>query len=418
MKAQSRWILTLAWVALSAIPVYGSEPVEYTLANGLRVRLVPSDAEKRVCVILGVRAGFVEEPAGVPHLAHVTEHLTVFDLKGKEEAKAVAGWFPKGQANGETLGDFMYFDLHVSPEELTQALRVQAARLAAVELSKETLAREIPRTLEEIAVQEKRDQGATIKFVLAPFFQAVFHGERNVPIKAKTETITLDQVRAFHAHTFRPDRACLLVVGPFDPDAARKAIETEFNGIARPAKALAPRPRLKPGAQTVSWDVSTRHLLLAWPAPPADQDDHAALTLATISLMQRLALDADTRPAVQHALVLNEIEGVFLVNLQLKPDADAPALQKAVTRLVANLAKEEGFKDSDLALAKLSFAQITGFKGLNAELQRSMRAMIWGDLKAYAKRVDGIKAASVPTAVAKHLDPKNATVVIVEPGKK
>src|SRR5262249_16348685 len=83
------------------------------------------------------------EPAGVPHLAHVTEHLTVFDLPpGSDEARAVARWSAQGKANGETLADFMYFDLHVPSAELATALRVQAGRLTGGHFSKDTLARE------------------------------------------------------------------------------------------------------------------------------------------------------------------------------------------------------------------------------------------------------------------------------------
>jgi predicted Zn-dependent peptidase len=93
---------------LAASPSPAQNRSEFVLANGLRVRLVPARTDKKVAVLLGVRAGFFDEPAGVPHVAHVTEHLTVFDLRPQsEEAKGVERWYKAGQANAETLADFM-----------------------------------------------------------------------------------------------------------------------------------------------------------------------------------------------------------------------------------------------------------------------------------------------------------------------
>ena len=77
-------------VAIAASTAFAEKPTEYTLDNGLRVRLVPSPGGKQAIVFLGVRAGFFEEPKGVPHVAHVTEHLAVFD-GAPREAKPEVG---------------------------------------------------------------------------------------------------------------------------------------------------------------------------------------------------------------------------------------------------------------------------------------------------------------------------------------
>jgi hypothetical protein len=43
------------------------------------------------------------------------------------------------------------------------------------------------------------------------------------------------------------------------------------------------------------------------------------------------------------------------------------------------------------------------------------RAIVWGDLDAYAKRVLALDGKAVRAAVARWLDPKKATVVRIEP---
>src|SRR5262245_22881972 len=101
-----RHLLMLLGLFPAQEPVPRAEPQEYALANGLRVRLVRGGEKDSVGLLLAVRAGFLEEPAGVPHLAHVTEHLATFAPRGAEEAAAVERWVRQGKANGETLADF------------------------------------------------------------------------------------------------------------------------------------------------------------------------------------------------------------------------------------------------------------------------------------------------------------------------
>ena len=406
---------------------------EYALDNGLRVRLVPSAGENQAVVLLGVRAGFMEEPAGVPHLAHVTEHLTVFDLPPRD-ANAVTEWSKANKANGETLADFMYFDLHVSPMEIDQALRVQAARLAGVEFSRETLLREIPRTLAEIDFVERSQYPAAGKFALAPFVQAAFHGKTDVPIRAQTHKITVEDVRAFHQRTFRPDRAAIVVVGEFDSAAVRKAIDVHFGKLKKPAAAPADRPALKPGDHTADWDVSTRHLFVAWPVPSAAHADHPALTLASLALMERLAADAGVSALGDAMPMLNDIDGMFLISVQAKPGADLEALKAKLMDGVAELAKPEGWKEGDVDRLRKYLAQMLmididldklalpprvtkTMARTNIELQRMMKSMIWGDLDAYRKRLDEVKPDAVHGVIGKYLVPKSASIVRVQPAK-
>lgn len=417
---------------LFAFPLAAAEPVAFTLNNGLRVRLVPGDSDKDVVLLLGVRAGFLAEPAGVPHLAHVTEHLAVFDLKPKEAA-AAGEWFKQGKANGETLADFMYFDLNVPKADLELALRVQALRLAGPDFSKETLAREIPRTLQELEFVEKSPQAGTGKFALGPFTQGAFHAKTESPIKALTKAITVDQAKEFHARTFRADQAILVVAGAFDPATARKIVEAEFGKIEKPMKPPTPRPEIKAGEKAITWDASTRHLMLAWNAPTSQEPDHAALTLVSLGLLQSMFLDAELNKLAKPALATNETEGLFLVNVQLKPDADPAKAKDKLLELVARYGDRDRIKDGDWNLLRSQFGFMAKPVDLtktslpahvskvmaraNMEIQRMMKEIVWGDLDAYAKRVAEAKPEALRAAAAKHLAADKACIVHVVPAE-
>src|SRR5262249_25650486 len=215
----------------------------------------------------------------------------------------------------------------------------------------------------------------------------------------QTRTITVEQVRGFHRRTFRPDRAMLVVIGSFDAPAARKLIDAAFAGLTNPARGVDPRPGLKPGECRVAWDVSTRHLLLAWPAPACEDGDHPALSLASLALMQRLFQDAELKSSMKHPIVSNEIEGAFLVNVQGQPAADPRGLAAQLLDRVGKLAQEPGLSEAELAMLQPWFVQLAKRQDLknvplpanvsrtmaraNLELQRMMREILWGDLEAY-----------------------------------
>ena len=336
----------------------GDQPTSFTMPNGLRVRLVPIRGEKgsRSCSACG-RGSSTSPRAPRTSPTSPSTSSSSPPRPESDEGKAVARWYGAGKANAETLPGFMYFDLHVEPDELDTALRVQAARLTRPEFTDPILRREIPRTLAELEYLEKPETYGTGKFAHSAFVQAVLHGRAEVPIKARTRAITVEDVRRFHARTFRVDRAMLAIVGGFDPARARKAVEDAFGAIPVPATPppLLPVARIE-GPVDARWDASTRHLILAWRTPPASDPDHAALTLAATALTGRLAFDRDLSALAKSPVVTNEVEGFFLVGVQVKPGSDRDALRSKLLDRIGRLAKPEGFGDAEVEQARREFS--------------------------------------------------------------
>ena len=334
-----------------------ARPVEkraaYSLPNGLRVRLVPDRDAKEVVVLLGVRGGFFAEPAGRPQLAHVAEHLVTFGASnGTEDAKAVARWLAEGRANAETLAHFIYFDLRVRPDELSQAVRVQAARLARPEFTPEMLRREVPRTLAEVEHLERSALGGTSKFALSAFAQASLHGQSQIPLREATRKLTVADVQNYWSRTARPDEAILEVVGDFETEAVRETIAKAFGAIPAESNAPPTGDPLTPRSRSATWDVETRHLLIAWKAPPPTDPDHAALTLAALPLMERLQADPSLTPLTRMPLVTNEVDGLFILNAQVKRDADIKTLEARLLDHVDRLSEREGIGEAKLARSR------------------------------------------------------------------
>ncbi len=420
-------------VATSISLPASEDPISYVLGNGLMVRLVPIAGETRVVVILGVRAGIDAEPAGLPHLAHVAEHLVVFGLPdGSEEKQAAERWFKGGRANGETLPGWMYFDLRVEPGELERALRVQAGRLARPVFTEAVLGREIPRTLAELERVETSEAFGTAKFAFSVFVQSAFHGQGEVPIKQRTRAITINDVRRFHAATFRPDQAVLCVLGGFEPGQARKWIGDAFGIIPKPADAVV-RPRLRPdpNERTAHWDVRTRHLFLAWSTPRDASPECAVLAVAAELLAARLASDLELARWAKMPTATCDRNGLFLVSLQVKPGAEVEAVRERVMKHVDQLARPDGVGETEVAAARRRIDQSLRPGGLsrffsslrgsqlmdraNQELVIMGKLFAYGDLKSYASRVEAVSSQSVREAAARHLSARQAVIVRVEP---
>lgn len=408
---------------------------EFTLPNGLRVRLAPARDEKEVIVILGVRAGFFAEPSGKPHIAHVAEHVVVFGARpGSGEAKAMDRWSAEGRANGETLAPLMYFDLHVRPDDLAAALRVQAGRLAGPAITREGLDREVPRALGEVERLDRSDEGYTSKFAAMAFVQAALRGDPHIPLRARTRGFTPEDVRAFWSGAARPDRAILCVAGAFDPEEARKEVEAAFGPIPAPAgPSTEPPPKLRPGRLDATWDLRARHLLLAWPAPPASDPDHPALTVAAQVLTQRLFTDPDVASLARLPFVSNDADGLLLINAYVRPGADAEALEARILDRVGKLSGQGAPTDAEVAQVLAAVGQMLGSVDVdaialppgmsrslvraNVELQRLVKESSWGDPSSYKARVDAVGARAVRDAAARYFAPSKATIVRLGPGR-
>jgi zinc protease len=422
-----RLSLSAALVFCCSLPVWGDQT--FTLANGLRVRLVPERDPGNVCVLLAVRAGFLHEGKHEAHLAHVTEHATVYDLGDAELAETVKRWFGQGKANAETLGELMYFDLHCTRDELPTGLAIQASRLGKMNYSAATLEREIPRALAEVD-HLLRQPGGMGKFALAPFVQAALYGETDVTLRRQMKEIGVEAVRAFHDRSFRIESATLVVVGDFDAPQARKEIEQRFGTLARSKNVASMRPALMPGKRRVHWDVPKRHWFVAWQIPSVTEADYPAVWLAG-RLLQNQLFDATGRAGSPGQLLVNtDLDQMLLIGCEVQDDQGCDAARKAVLSEIERMGRPsgidptalrsccdqlEGFYKTNLDRLTLPLGLTRGMARTNIELQRLTVEMLAGDWEQLSRKLKAVSSDSVENAVRKWLSADRACFVEVVP---
>jgi predicted Zn-dependent peptidase len=232
----------------------------FTLDNGMKVVLVPAAERPIATVVLAVTAGVYTEPEGRCGISHVLEHLffhgptnsfaSPHETLSRDGPMANA-WM---DANAETMWRATYFYAARPKDRVEEALAVFAEKMDHVKLTGEILDAERPKVLEEIRNVEH----------LRPKFEKDWRYPK-AGIAADVEKLTLEDLEAYRATHYRPDRAVLVIVGDFDVDREKV---TKLFGAIKPRESK-PLP-----------DADSKFKKLEFAAAGATAAERAALRVA------------------------------------------------------------------------------------------------------------------------------------------
>jgi zinc protease len=224
-----------------------------TLANGLRVLVVPDPATPVVGVAVHVDVGFRSEPEGRTGFAHLFEHLM---FQGSESLEKLAHFrhvqSSGGVFNGSTHQDYTdYFEV-LPAAALERALFLEADRLRAPTLTEANLRNQIDVVKEEIRLNVlNRPYGGFPWILLPPVLYDTFPNAHNgYGDFSELEQASLDDAAAFFDTYYAPGNAQVTVAGYLDVGEALRLVEKHFGDI--PARATPSRPSFAeppPGAE-------------------------------------------------------------------------------------------------------------------------------------------------------------------------
>ncbi len=205
----------------------------HVLANGLRVVLAPRPGAQTVAVRVAYDVGSRDEPQTLGGLAHFVEHLM---FKGSA-AVADGEHFRRVRDVGGRVNAFTDWDLTeyvdtLPASALSRVLESEADRMRGLRLDAASL------ETQRAAIQEEE----ALRVLNVPYAEAAsaFLGQiwkstpyDHSPMGTDTErqAVRVADVEAFHAEHYAPDNAVVVLVGGFDPDAARTAIADAFGSI-------------------------------------------------------------------------------------------------------------------------------------------------------------------------------------------
>jgi zinc protease len=274
------------------------------LDNGLTVCLLVNRQAPVVTSALFYRAGTRDERPGHGGAAHFLEHMMFKGSSrfGPGEIDRITQALG-GANNAFTSHDSTAYYFNFAADRWTEALTVEADRMAALTLDPEQVASERQVILEEIAMYDSEPWDALEMAVHERLFGPHAYGRQVLGTREELLATGPAELREFHGRFYRPDNAILVVAGDVD-DSALEAVERALGGIpagAEPRRGYTP-PTVLPTApeRLERRKGEVARLLLALPAPHGAHPDHPALRLAST------VLAGGRTSRLQHALVEEE----------------------------------------------------------------------------------------------------------------
>ncbi len=239
-------VVTLAAHAAGPQKVVSIEGVtEYSLANGLRVLLVPDKSVDTVLVHMTYLVGSRHEGYGEKGMAHLLEHML---FRGTPTHPKIKDEFSRRGAryNGTTSYDRTnYFEtLSATPENLGWALGVEADRMLNAFVSREDLDSEMTVVRNEFESGENNPAGVLRQRMTQLAYPWHNYGNSVIGARSDIENVPIARLQAFYRTYYQPDNAVLTVGGNFSPEAALALIQEHFGPLPRPSRNL-------PGLYTV-----------------------------------------------------------------------------------------------------------------------------------------------------------------------
>ena len=276
MKCLVPVVLSLG-VLMSAIPAYAETPiaeaplpdanvteiprmapnaVEFTLANGMQVVVIPDHRAPVVTHMVWYRVGASDETTGQSGIAHFLEHLMFKGTEahpGEEFRNRVAAI--GGDENAFTSADYTAYFQRVAKENLAEMMAFEADRMINLVLTDAVVATERDVVLNERRDRVDKNPDAILNEGLLRILY-MNHPYGRPIIGWNHEILALDRETAldFYRRYYTPNNAVLVVAGDVTPEEVRRLAEETYGKIsARPEAVRAPRPTEPPaiGQRTI-----------------------------------------------------------------------------------------------------------------------------------------------------------------------
>ena len=274
------------------------------LANGLTVCVLENHQAPVVTTALCFRAGTRDDPPGHGGAAHFLEHMM---FKGSERfgpgeidrrTQALGG-----SNNAFTSHDATTYYFSFAADRWTEALAIEADRIASLTLDPRQVASERQVIREEIAMYDSEPWDSLEVAVQARLYRGHPYGRPVLGTRGELRATGREELASFQRRFYRPDNAVLVVAGEAGEQTVLAAVERFLGGLPpgseqpqqpepseQTEQADRPgRPEQRAGAGPVTWPArmvrlrrrkgEVPRMLLALPAPPGDHPEHAPLRL-------------------------------------------------------------------------------------------------------------------------------------------
>jgi zinc protease len=417
----------------------GNNTFQFALTNGMQVLVIPDHRAPVATQMVWFRVGAVDDPPGISGLAHFFEHMMFRGTKQvPDDGFSLMIAKNGGETNAFTNHDYTAFYEQIAKDRLPLAMKLEADRLANLDLSDSHVGPERDVVLEERRMRVENEPQA----LMGEQMRAALHLSHPYgrPVIGWSEEVRrIDRVSAqdFYDHHYAPNNAILVVAGDVTPDEVRKMAQDAYGKVA--ARELQPRaeftepPRMAETRMTITRsDARVPIFNRIYRVPSYAQGrpgqaegletyaqwlggDQTSILYHVLVEQKKLATDAganydgDVRDA-----------GEFSVYAVPRPGVSLEALEKAVDQVLSVSALALP-RDNDLNRAKtqlvasVTYRRDSQFALASAYGQALTIGLTVDDVNEWPARIRAVNAEAVRKA-AQNLSRKEAVTAYLVPG--
>ena len=416
----------------AAAPVHLAPVTRVKLKNGLTVLVMPTRRLPLVDMRLVARAGAVNDPAGKEGLASLTADL-VTQGAGKRNARQFAEdiAFVGGSLDAGVGAEQFVVTCEVLKKDLGTGLELFHDAIAAPAFPAEEFARKKDEALGSIA-SERDDPSSVADVALLPFAlgsSPLAHPA--VGWEKSVQTLTREDVLAFHRRWIAPDNALLAVVGDVDPktlipDLERRFADWKPSGV--PASAPVP-PLEKFSGRAVEIvnkpEVTQTQIRMTSLGVPRNHPDYYPIVVAnlilgggfTSRLVNAIRVEQGLTYSISTSFRMYRDVGTFNIttftrNETLRKTIDETL--KVIERLVS-----QGPSEEELAKAKryLTGQYPLGLQASDALAQQILDVEFFGldphYIESFDAKVNAVTMADVKRVLASRFNTHDLKILVV-----
>ena len=219
----------------------GNSTFQFALGNGMQVLVIPDHRAPVATQMLWFKVGAVDDPPGLSGMAHFFEHMMFRGTKQVPDdsfSQIVAK--NGGDDNAFTDHDYTAFYEQIAKDRLPLAMKLEADRLANLDLSDSHVGPERDVVLEERRMRVDNEP----QTLMSEQMQAALHlshpyGRPVIGWSDEVRRIDRASAQDFYDHHYAPNNATLVIAGDVTPDDVRKMAQDAYGKV--PARELAPR---------------------------------------------------------------------------------------------------------------------------------------------------------------------------------
>ncbi len=413
---------------------------EFKLDNGMKL-IVQEDHRSPVVVSqVWYRAGSLDEVNGKTGVAHVLEHMM---FKGTKEVKA--GQFSRliaaagGKENAFTSTDYTCYFQQLEKSHLPLSFKLEADRMANLQLTDEEFAKEIKVVMEERRWRtDDKPQSKVNEAFQGTVYRAHPYARPVIGFMNDLENMTADDAREWYNNWYAPNNATLVVVGDVKADEVYKLAKQHF-GKLKPKALPVRKPQVEPeqiGERRVVVKAPAKlpYLLMGYhvPAlanPDTDWEPYALEVLAGVlsgnpaaRLNQRLvresklAIDA----SAGYDLMSRGRHSIFALDATPSEGKTVAELEAALIQQI-EVIKESGVTAEELDRVKAGVIAADVYKRDSMFYQAMQIGTVetigfpWKILEDYPNKLRAVTAEQVQAVARKYLLKDNMTVATLDP---